>query len=130
MLFGLGSAHTRMKALLTILTLLATSSVLAGPPEDSKKLMVPFPVICTPGMTSMMASLTKDYAVNISMTFEETPITGIVVVHNPNTHTAAVLHISEARTCLVFSGLNAQTFVRPEGMAPPKEQVQQNFEEL
>ena len=42
----------------------------------------------------------------------------------------AVLHISEARTCLVFSGLNAQTFVRPEGMAPPKESVQQDFEEL
>ncbi len=102
----------------------------ASPPEGSKKLMIPFPVVCTPGMTSMMGALTTDYAVHISMTFEETPITGVVVVHNPNTETAAVLHISEARTCLVFSGLNAQTFVRPEGMAPPKEEVQQNFEEL
>ena len=103
--------------------------VSAGPPEDAKKLMIPFPVICTPGMTSMMSSLTTDYAVNISMTFEETPITGIVVLHNPNTQTAAVLHVSEARTCLVFSGLNAQTFVRPEGMAPPEVEVQQDFEE-
>ena len=103
--------------------------VSAGPPEDAKKLMIPFPVICTPGMTSMMSSLTTDYAVNISMTFEETPITGIVVLHNPNTQTAAVLHISEARTCLVFSGLNAQTFERPEGMAPPEVEVQQDFEE-
>jgi len=106
-----------------------TANAFAGPPEDAKKFMVPFPVICTPGMSSMMSSLTTDYAVHISMTFEETPITGIVILHNPNTNTAAVLHISEARTCLVFSGLNAQTFVRPEGMAPPKEQVQQDFEE-
>jgi len=101
----------------------------ADAPENSQKLMVPFPVICTPGMTEMMGALTVDYAVHISMTFEETPITGIVILHNPDTNTAAVLHISEARTCLVFSGLNAQVFERPEGMAPPKEQVQQDFEE-
>jgi len=118
-----------MKAL-ALLMMLMVPLAHAGPPEDAKKLMIPFPVVCTPGMTSMMGALTTDYAVHISMTFEETPITGIVVVHNPNTQTAAVLHISEARTCLVFSGLNAQTFVRPEGMAPPKEEVQQNFKEL
>jgi len=117
-----------MKTILLFLAL--TMSAFAGPPENSQKLMIPFPSVCTPGMTEMMGALTTDYAVHISMTFEETPITGIVIVHNPNTQTAAVLHISEARTCLVFSGLNAQTFVRPEGMAPPKEQVQQNFEEL
>ena len=116
-----------MKALL--LSLLLIAPAFAGPPEDAKKLMIPFPVVCTPGMTSMMGALTTDYAVHISMTFEETPITGVVVVYNPNTQTAAVLHISEARTCLVFSGLNAQVFERPEGMAPPKEEVQQDFEE-
>ena len=103
--------------------------VYAGPPEGAQKLMIPYPSICTPGMTEMMGALTTDYAVHISMTFEETPITGVVILHNPNTNTAAVLHISEARTCLVFSGLNAQTFVRPEGMAPPEEEVQQDFEE-
>ena len=118
-----------MKTLLTILTLLLTSSVLAGPPEDAKKLMIPYPSVCTPGMTEMIGALTEDYAVHISMTFEESPITGIVVVHNPNTRTAAVLHISEARTCLVFSGLNLLLFDRPEGMAPPKEPVPQDFEE-
>ena len=116
-----------MKSLMLFIAL--TTSVFAGPPEDAKQLMIPFPVVCTPGMTSMMGALTTDYAVHISMTFEETPITGIVVVHNPNTQTAAVLHISEVRTCLVFSGLNAQTFVRPEGMAPPEVEVQQDFEE-
>jgi hypothetical protein len=124
------TSSTNMLTRIAIASLLLFSSVTnAGPPEDSKKLMIPFPVICTPGMTSMMSSLTTDYAVNIMMTFEETPITGIVVVHNPDTQTAAVLHISEARTCLVFSGLNAQTFVRPEGMAPPEVEVQQDFEE-
>jgi hypothetical protein len=117
-----------MKAFL--LSLLFVVPAFAGPPEDSKKLMVPFPVVCTPGVTSMMGALTTDYAVHISMTFEETPITGIVILHNPDTNTAAVLHISEARTCLVFSGLNAQTFVRPEGMAPPEVEVQQDFEEI
>mgnify|MGYP003153513907 CR=1 FL=1 len=101
----------------------------AGPPENAQKLMVPYPSVCTPGMTEMMGALTVDYAVHISMTFEETPITGIVVLHNPNTQTAAVLHVSEARTCLVFSGLNAQVFERPEGMAPPEVEVQQDFEE-
>ena len=117
-----------MKALILFIAL--TTSAFAGPPEGAKKLMIPFLSLCTSGMTEMMGALTTDYAVHISMTFEETPITGIVIVHNPDTKTAAVLHISEARTCLVFSGLNAQTFVRPEGMAPPKEKVQQDFEEL
>tara|TARA_R100000656_G_scaffold58903_1_gene45883 strand:- start:509 stop:880 length:372 start_codon:yes stop_codon:yes gene_type:complete len=116
-------------AIAAIMFLFLLYEVKAGPPEDAKKFMIPFPVICTPGMSSMMSSLTTDYAVHISMTFEETPITGIIIMHNPNTQTAAVLHISEARVCLVFSGLNAQTFVRPEGMAPPKEQVQQDFKE-
>ena len=109
--------------------LMLAGSVYAGPPENSQKLMIPYPSICTPGMTEMMGALTTDYAVHISMTFEETPITGVVILHNPNTQTAAVLHISEARTCLVFSGLNAQTFVRPEGMAAPEVEVQQDFEE-
>ena len=116
-----------MKSLILFIAL--TMSAFAGPPEGAKKLMIPYPSICTPGMTEMMSALTEDYAVHISMTFEETPITGIVVLHNPNTNTAAVLHISEAMTCLVFSGLNAQTFERPEGMAPPKVDIEQDFEE-
>ena len=114
---------------LTLLLMLLIPSVYAGPPENAQNLMIPYASVCTPGMTEMMGALTTDYAVHISMTFEETPITGIVVVHNPNTQTAAVLHISEARTCLVFSGLNAQVFERPEGMAPPEVEVEQNFEE-
>ena len=109
--------------------LMLAGSVYASPPENAKKLMIPFPVICTPTMTEMMGALTTDYAVHISMTFEETPITGIVILQNPDTLTAAVLHISAERTCLIFSGLNLQMFDRPEGMAPPEEEVQQEFKE-
>jgi len=116
-----------MKSLILFIAL--TMSAFASPPENAKKLMIPFPVICTPTMTEMMGALTTDYAVHISMTFEESPITGIVVLQNPDTLTAAVLYISAERTCLVFSGLNLQMFDRPEGMAPPKEQVQQDFKE-
>ena len=115
-----------MKTLLLFLAL--TMSAFAGPPENATKHMVPYPVVCTPTMTEMMAALTLDYAVHISMTFEETPITGIIIVQNPNTQTAAVMHISAERTCLVFSGLNMQLFERPEGMAEPTESVQQDFE--
>lgn len=102
--------------------------VSAGPPENAKKLMIPFPVICTPTITEMMAALTTDYAVHISMTFEETPITGIVVLENPNTETAAILHVSSDRTCLVFSGLMLRHHVRPDGMAPPQSQVPNSFD--
>ena len=103
--------------------------VKAEPPKNAQKLMIPFPVICTPTMTEMMGALTKDYAVHISMTFEETPITGIVILENPDTKTAAIMHIMAERTCLVFSGLNLKKFDRPEGMAPPEVEVQEYFEE-
>ena len=111
-----------MKTLLLFLAL--TMSAFAGPPEGAQQMMIPYPSVCTPGMTEMMSALTKDYAVHISMTFEETPVTGVVVVHNPDTRSAAVLHISEGRTCLVFSGLNLLLFDRPEGMAPPEVDIE------
>ena len=107
-----------MKAILLFIAL--TAAAFAGPPENATKHMMPFPVICTPTVGEMMEALTKDYAVHISMTFEETPESGIFVVQNPNTQTAAVLHMNKERTCLVFSGLNMQLFVRPEGMAEPE----------
>jgi len=115
-----------MKALL--LSLLFVVPAFAGPPEGARNLMIPYPSICTPGMTEMMSALTTDYAVHISMTFEESPTTGIVVLHNPNTKTAAVLHVREDRTCIVFSGQNLKMFDRPEGMAPPQVDLEE-FEE-
>ena len=117
-----------IRILLLLAGLMTGFFVSAGPPENAKTLMIPFPVICTPTMTEMMSALTTDYAVSISMTFEETPITGIVILENPNTLTAAVLHIRSDRTCLVFSGLNLQKFERPEGMAPPQSEVPNSFD--
>ena len=113
---------------LTLLIALLIPVAYAGPPEGAKRLMIPYPSICTPGMTEMMSALTTDYAVHISMTFEDSPTTGIVVLHNPNTQTAAVLHVSEDRTCIVFSGQNLKMFDRPEGMAPPQVDLE-DFEE-
>jgi len=116
---------TNVLTRIAIATLLLFSSVAkSGPPENAQKLMIPYPSICTPGMTEMMSALTEDYAVHISMTFEESPTTGIVVLHNPNTKTAAVLHVREDRTCIVFSGQNLKMFDRPEGMAPPKVELE------
>ena len=106
------------------------SSAFAGPPKNATKHMMPFPVICTPTIGELMEALTKDYAVHISMTFEETPENGIIIVQNPNTQTAAVIHMNKERTCLVFSGLNMQEFVRPEGMADPLVEIPQDFESL
>ena len=118
-----------MKNIVYLLIGLALSAAaFAGPPEGAKQLMIPYPSICTPGMTEMMSALTTDYAVHISMTFEESPTTGIVVLHNPNTQTAAVLHVREDRTCIVFSGQNLKMFDRPEGMAPPQVELE-GFEE-
>jgi hypothetical protein len=107
-----------------LIPLIFAGSVYAGPPEGAKQLMIPYASICTPGMTEMMAALTEDYAVHISMMFEESPVTGIVVVHNPETGAAAVLHTSDARTCLVFSGQYLKLFERPEGMAPPQVEME------
>ena len=110
-----------MRILITILTLIATTSVLAGPPKDAKKIMRPYPSLCTPTFQSLMGALTSDYAIHISATFEETPVSYVAIVENPNSKSMAVIHIAESgQACLVFSGLNLQKFDRPEGMAPPK----------
>ena len=110
-----------MKTLLTILTLLVTSSVLAGPPKDAQKVMRPYPSICTPTLESILGAMVEDYAVHVSITFKESDSSYIMIVENPDTSTMAVVHINmDGRACLVFSGENVQRFVRPEGMAPPK----------
>ena len=67
-----------MKTLLTILTLLVTSSTLAGPPEGMVKQMIPFPAMCLPAtvekhhFATLMGALINDYGVHISMTLSAT----------------------------------------------------------
>ena len=110
-----------MRILLTILTLIATTSVLAGPPKDAQQVMRPYPSICTPTLESILGAMTEDYAVHVSATFKESETSYVMIVENPNTKTMAVVHVNvDGRACLVFSGLDLKRFERPEGMAPPK----------
>ena len=110
-----------MRILLTILTLIATTSVLAGPPKDAQQVMRPYPSICTPTLESILGAMTEDYAVHVSATFKESETSFVMIVENPNTKTMAVVHVNvDGRACLVFSGLDLKRFERPEGMAPPK----------
>ena len=110
-----------MRILLTILTLIATTSVLAGPPKDAQQVLRPYPSICTPTLESILGAMTEDYAVHVSATFKESETSFVMIVENPNTKTMAVVHVNvDGRACLVFSGLDLKRFERPEGMAPPK----------
>jgi len=80
----------------------SNSSIIANSraevPPNATTHMIPLPMICTPTMTEMIGALTEDYAVHISMTFEVSPVTGIIVVHNPVTGIAGNMHISETHT--------------------------------
>ena len=118
-----------MKILLTILTLLVTTSVLAGPPKDARRVMRPYPSICTPTLESILGAMTEDYAVHVAATFKESETSFVMIVENPNTKTMAVVHINmDGRACLVFSGLDLKRFERPEGMAPPKVDINKENE--
>ena len=111
-----------MKNMLYLLIgMVMSAAVFAGPPKDAVKTMRPYPSLCTPTFQSIMGALTEDYAIHISATFEETPVSYVAIVENPNSKSMAVIHIDgSGRACLVFSGINLQKFDRPEGMAPPK----------
>jgi len=114
-----------MKSLLIGLGLLMVVAVpsSAGPPVDAQRMTLPQVVLCTPTLTSMIEALTVDYAVHISITFEEEPEKYVIVVENPDTGTAAILHSTVNRTCLIYSGKELRHFVRPEGMPAPEVNV-------
>ena len=96
-------------------------SAFAGPPKDAVTVMRPYPSICTPTLESILGAMTEDYAVHVSATFKESDTSFIMIVENPNTKTMAVVHVNvDGKSCLVFSGLDLKRFERPEGMAPPK----------
>ena len=102
--------------------------VQAGPPKDAERVMKQYPSICTPTLESLVGAMVEDYAVHVSITFKESPISYLMIVENPDTRSMAVIHINmDGRACLVFSGLEVQRFERPEGMAPPKVDIEQSF---
>ena len=107
--------------LLTILTLLVTSSALAGPPEGMVKQMIPFPAMCLPAtvekhhFAALMGALISDYGVHISMTFSATQDQSkrVAIIENPDSGLAAVLMITDEQTCIAFSGEDRQDYIRP-----------------
>ena len=110
-----------MKTLLTMLTLLATSSTLAGPPQGMVKQMIPFPAMCLPAtvekhhFAALMGALINDYGVHISMTFSATldQSKRVAIIENPATGLAGVLMIMDDQTCIAFSGEDRQVYIRP-----------------
>ena len=110
-----------MKTLLTILTLLVTSSTLAGPPKGMVKQMIPFPAMCLLATVAenhfaiLMGALINDYGVHISMTFSASPDQSrrVAIIENPATGLAGVLMVTDEQTCIAFSGEDRQEFIRP-----------------
>ena len=107
--------------LLIILTLLVSSSALAGPPEGMVKQMIPFPAMCLPAtvekhhFAALMGALINDYGVHISMTFSATldQSKRVAIIENPATGLAGVLMITDEQTCIAFSGEDRQAYIRP-----------------
>ena len=112
-----------------LIGLCMTAAVFAGPPKDAERVMRPYPSICTPTLESLIGALTEDYAVHVSITFEESPSSYVMIVENPDTNSMAIVHIDteNERACLVFSGIKVLRYVRPEGMKPPKVDIYQSF---
>ena len=103
--------YVGMTALILLLSL-TISSAHASPPKNAQRVTVSFPATCTPTLTEMMSALIEDHAVHVSTTFESKSGYFVMIVENPNTKKAAVLHIRGGRTCLVFAGLNLKSYER------------------
>ena len=110
-----------IKTFLIGLTVLVSSSALAGPPEGMVKQMIPFPAMCLPAtveehhFATLMGALIEDYGVHISMTFSSSPFQSqrVAIIENPDTGLAGVLMITDEQTCIAFSGEDRQEFIRP-----------------
>ena len=109
-----------MKKFLLVLLLLVPITIFAGPPENTRTIMMPLQMMCTPSFSDMISSLTKDFAVHISSTFQVNETLKIFMIKNPNTKVAGILAVTENNTCVVFSGKFLQNFERPPNMAPPE----------
>ena len=97
---------------ITCLSVLLIQPAYAGPPKNAQRVTVSFPAICTPTLTEMMSELIKDYAVHVSATFDAKAGNFVIIVENPNTKGAGVIHIRKGRACLVFAGENLKNYER------------------
>ena len=104
-------------------------SAFAGPPKDAVTVKRPYPSICTPTLESILGAMTEDYAVHVSATFKESDTSFVMIVENPDTSTMAVVHVNiDGKACMVFSGRDLKRFERPEGMPPPKVDINEENE--
>ena len=99
-------------AMLILFLLTTISPAYAGPPKNARRVTVSFPAICTPTLTEMMSALIKDYAVHVSATFVAKAGNFVMIVENPNSKGAAVIHFRKGRACLVFAGENLKNYER------------------
>ena len=114
-----------MKKLLTILTLLVTSSVLAGPPPGGQVRMIPFRAYCHPDENLMIAAVMKSFGQHIAMTADVAGgMMTLYVFENPEDKSMSIMATSRSappiESCLIFSGENVEHFVRPT-MMPPRD---------
>ena len=107
-----------MRMFLTILTLLVTSSVLAGPPDGGRALQVPFLLYCHPSENDMVAAIAKSFGEHIAITADVGDHMKLIIFLNEETKTLSIMGTAE-ESCLIFSGKNVEHFERPPYM--PKE---------
>ena len=107
-----------MRMFLTILTLLVTSSVLAGPPDGGRALQVPFLIYCHPSENDMVAAIAKSFGEHIALTADIGDHMKLIIFLNEETKTLSIMGTAE-ESCLIFSGKNVEHFERPPYM--PKE---------
>ena len=107
-----------MRMFLTILTLLVTSSVLAGPPDGGRALQVPFLIYCHPSENDMVAAIAKSFGEHIAITADVGDHMKLIIFLNEETKTLSIMGSAE-EGCLIFSGKNVEHFERPPYM--PKE---------
>ncbi len=107
-----------MKTLLTILTLLLTAPVLAGPPDGGRALQVPFLIYCHSSENDMVAAIAKSFGEHIALTADVGDHMKLFIFLNEETKTLSIMGTAE-ESCLIFSGTNVERFDRPTYL--PKE---------
>jgi len=107
-----------VRMFLTILTLLVTSSVLAGPPDGGRALQVPFLIYCHPSENDMVAAIAKSFGEHIALTADIGDHMKLIIFLNEEKKTLSIVGTAE-ESCLIFSGKNIEHFERPPYM--PKE---------
>ena len=107
-----------MKTLLTILTLLLTVPVLAGPPDGGQPRQAQFLLYCHPSENDMILAIAKSFGEHIAITADVGDHMKLLIFLNEEKKTLSIMGTSN-ESCLVFSASNVEHFERPAYL--PKE---------